>query len=192
MPAESLPWRQVVLSVYRRTPQNAPLPNLEVRNQKLEVRNRLAPNLDEFVNTFPNLIAFGLKRVARFLGEIPEILCKSQLNADLIRGSHGNYEKAFEIVGGTLPSVTLGNICWNRCCCASQLRAQFSSLEDWELLRDAVNFQRQFITTLKNAQITVTRNRFCSLALQPLTSQFEPLEFHSFGDKLEPRWIVGA
>ena len=106
----------------------------------LEVGNRLAPNLDEFVNTFPNFIAFGLKRVARFLAEIPEILCKGQLNADLIRGSHGNYEKALEIFCGSLSSVTLGNIYWNRCCCASQLRAQFSSLEDWELLRDTVSF----------------------------------------------------
>ena len=144
------------------------------------------------MKTLPNLIAFGLKRVACLFAEIPEILCEGQLNADLIRGSHGNYEKAFEIVRGTLPSVTSSNIRRNRCGCASQLRAHFSSFEDWEVLRDAMNFQREFITTLKNPQITVTRNRLCSFAFQPLTSQFEPLEFHSFGDKLEPRWIVGA
>ena len=34
MPAESLPSRQVVLSIYRRTQQNAPLPNDEVRRNR--------------------------------------------------------------------------------------------------------------------------------------------------------------
>ena len=34
MPAESLPLRQVVLSIYRRTQQNAPLPNDEVRRNR--------------------------------------------------------------------------------------------------------------------------------------------------------------
>ena len=34
MPAESLPLRLVVLPVYRRTQQNAPLPNDEVRRNR--------------------------------------------------------------------------------------------------------------------------------------------------------------
>jgi hypothetical protein len=45
MPAESLPSRQVVLSIYRRTRQNAPLPNDEVRRNH-QFRNfgrRLSP-----------------------------------------------------------------------------------------------------------------------------------------------------
>jgi hypothetical protein len=45
MPAESLPLRQVVLSIYRRTQQNAPLPNDYFRrnNQLRSFGRRLSP-----------------------------------------------------------------------------------------------------------------------------------------------------
>ena len=45
MPAESLPLRQVVLSIYRRTQQNAPLPNDEFRRirQLRSFGRRLSP-----------------------------------------------------------------------------------------------------------------------------------------------------
>ena len=45
MPAESLPLRQVVLSIYRRTQQNAPLPNDHFRrnSQLRSFGRRLSP-----------------------------------------------------------------------------------------------------------------------------------------------------
>ena len=79
-------------------PQNAPLPNSEVRSQKLEV-GKSAPNLDQFVDSLSHFFALVLKCCVGFFFEVSEISRETQHHATSLQEPFANPRKRLNSSG---------------------------------------------------------------------------------------------